>query len=278
MTQTSLPAQSNDLSAREIISLYHVETPEGVVLVYTPAGPASRTMAAVVDYTILAFLFVIGLTAFAVTGDTGLLNNDLGLALFGLFSFGLNWGYYVFFELIWNGQTPGKRLVGLRVLREGGRPVDVVAVITRNLMRAIDFLPLGYGIGLLSLFIDRYNRRLGDLAAGTVVAREGEPIILDNILKPVEVRVPQRAPDAPPTPLLPNIERLTPAERTLITDFLQRRDSLSAGARAALAAQLAVLIHQRLELPLAGGHPERFLEHVEREYRVFQAMMERHSG
>uniref|UniRef100_UPI003A0FCB1B RDD family protein n=1 Tax=Chloroflexus sp. TaxID=1904827 RepID=UPI003A0FCB1B len=170
------------------------------------------------------------------------------------------------------------RLLRLRVLREGGRPVDGAAVVVRNLMRAIDFLPLGYGIGLLTIFIDRHNRRLGDLTAGTVVVREGAPITLDQVLRPVKVAVPPRAPDAPPTPLLPNLERLLPEDMALVFDFLQRRGTLSADARAALAIQLAALIRQRLELPPSDGHPERFLEHVVREYDVFQAMMARQAG
>lgn len=266
------------LTTGRIANTYQIETPEGVAITYTTAGLASRSLAALIDYAILLLFLIIGFTTVSYGGDSGLGNQDLLLALLALFAFVLNWGYYVFFELIWNGQTPGKRLLRLRVLREGGRPVDGAAVVVRNLMRAIDFLPLGYGIGLLTIFIDRHNRRLGDLTAGTVVVREGAPITLDQMLHPVKVVVPPRAPDAPPTPLLPNLERLLPEDMALVFDFLQRRGTLSADARAALAIQLAALIRQRLELPPSDGHPERFLEHVVREYDVFQAMMARQAG
>ncbi|GIV94214.1 MAG: hypothetical protein KatS3mg056_2923 [Chloroflexus sp.] len=107
------------------------------------------------------------------------------LALLAILAFVVNWGYFVFFEWIWNGQTPGKRLLRLRVLREGGRPVDIGAIVVRNLMRAIDFLPLLYGIGLVTMFVDRYHRRLGDLTAGTVVVHEAMPLTLERVMQPV---------------------------------------------------------------------------------------------
>ncbi|WP_322487772.1 RDD family protein [Chloroflexus sp.] len=266
------------LTADRIANMYRVETPEGVIMTYTTAGLASRSLAAVIDYTILITLLMMAITVVSTSNSIGVGNEDLVWALWAVFAFVLNWGYYVFFELIWNGQTPGKRWLRLRVLREGGRPVDGAAVVVRNLMRAIDFLPFGYGIGLLTIFIDRHNRRLGDLTAGTVVVRESNRITLDQILSPVRVQVPPRATDAPPTPLLPNLERLSPADMALVFDFLLCRDTLSEDARLALAGQLAALMRQRLELPPADGHPERFLEHVVREYDVFQAMMARQAG
>ncbi|GIV89927.1 MAG: transporter [Chloroflexus sp.] len=256
--------------------LYRVETPEGITITYTPAGLASRSLAAMFDYTVMLVLFVTGLVTIMVSGSVA--DEDVVGALLALLAFAINWGYYVIFELVWNGQTPGKRLLRLRVIREGGRPVDGAAVVVRNLMRAIDFLPFGYGVGMLTVFVDRYHRRLGDLTAGTVVVREGQLITLSEMIQPMHAHVSPRAPDAPPTPLLPNVERLTSADVALVVEFLQCRDALFGDARVSLAHQFAAVIRQRLSLPPSDSHPEQFLEHVVREYEVAQAMMARQSG
>ncbi len=259
---------------------YRIETPEGVLITYATAGAASRSMAALIDYGLLFSIFLVVWMAVAVgTGSANsIFASDVILAFLFIFIFVMNWGYYIVFELIWNGQTPGKRLLRLRVLREGGRPVDGGAILVRNLMRAIDFLPVLYGLGLVAMFVDRRNRRLGDLAAGTIVVREGDPIRLADVAAPRQLTLPPRAPGAPPTPLLPNLERLTPAYLDLVVTFLQQRAKLDAAARAALAAELSALIHRCLELPLVDGDPEKFLEHLIREHAVAQAMMARQSG
>lgn len=257
---------------------YLVVTPEGVQVVYTAAGLASRSLAAVVDYVIIITLLATSLVMVAINEGTSSANQDVILALLAILTFVVNWGYFVFFEWIWNGQTPGKRLLRLRVLREGGRPVDIGAIVVRNLMRAIDFLPFLYGIGLVTMFVDRYQRRLGDLTAGTVVVHEAMPLTLERVMQPVVVQVPPRAPDAPPTPLVPNVERLTSADLSLLLEFLQQRDELQTEARRDLAAHLAAILRQRLALPPGSGDPERFIEHVLREYHVAQVAISRQDG
>lgn len=252
---------------------YRVETPEIVPITYTIAGPASRCLASVIDSLIILMLqialvmvivIVSELTnAFAIPSGTTL------LAVWSILAFVLLWGYYIAFELLWSGQTPGKRIVGLRVIREGGRPIDGSASAIRNLMRAIDFLPFGYGLGLLVMFIDRYARRLGDLAAGTLVVREGLPITLADLTRAAApVPLPPRDPDAPPTPMLPNLHLLTPADLDVAEEFLRRRSQLSKESRARLAADLAAVLRTRLEMAPLTGDPERFIEHVVREYHV----------
>ena len=126
----------------------------------------------------------------AINEGTSSANQDVILALLAILVFVVNWRYFVFFEWIWNGQTPGKRLLRLRILREGGRPVDIAAIVVRNVMWAIDFLPLLYGIGLVTMFVDRYHRRLGDLTVGTVVVHEAMPLTLEQVMQPVVVQVP----------------------------------------------------------------------------------------
>src|SRR5215510_11634669 len=98
-----------------------------------------------------------------------------------LASFVLFWGYYIFFEMLWNGQTPGKRWVGLRVIRTDGTPITLSESFIRNLTRLVDFLPAAYGIGIISMFLDKQSRRLGDLAAGTLVVHDRAPISIQSL-------------------------------------------------------------------------------------------------
>ena len=172
---------------------------------------------------------------------------------------------------IGSGQGPGGRLFGLRVIREGGRPIDFSASAIRNLVRLVDFLPFFYGLGVLVMFGDRHARRLGDLAAGTLVVREGQLLTLDALARGVApAPVPPRDPGAPDAPMLPNLHLASRADYDLAERFLRRRVELGQARREALAAGLATALRARLGLP-DGGDPERFVEHFVREYRVFYA-------
>jgi uncharacterized RDD family membrane protein YckC len=255
---------------------YLVETPEIVELAYDVAGLGSRCLAATIDtLLILTLLGGLGTLLFLVVGQfTGDAAGSLVLAAWALLSFAALWGYYLIFELIWAGQTPGKRLLGLRAVREGGRPITPAASAIRNLVRIVDLLPFGYGLGAVVMFVDRRSRRLGDLAAGTLVVREGAAISLESLTGlAAPALVPPRALGAPPTPLLLNLQRLAPDGYELAQDFLRRRDRLGTEPRARMAAQLAAALRARLGLP-AGGDSELFIEHVVREYRVYMAAEE----
>src|SRR5689334_6316118 len=147
---------------------YTIDTPENIEFAYDIAGIGSRFLAAIIDTLLIAvaqaiIFLVIGL----LISTLGIRTNFAGgvlLALGTLLSFAMLWGYYIAFELLWNGQSPGKRAIGLRVVREGGRPITFVGSAIRNLIRIVDFLPAFYGIGVVVMFIDRRARRLGDLA------------------------------------------------------------------------------------------------------------------
>jgi uncharacterized RDD family membrane protein YckC len=256
---------------------YYVETPEVVTIAYDVAGVGSRCLAATIDTSLIALLQAgLGALVYAVAAlvpgaaDAG----DLIFALWSVLAFVLLWGYYLLFELLWSGQSPGKRLIGLRVIREGGRPLDFSASALRNLIRVVDFLPVGYGLGVLTIFADPRARRLGDLAAGTLVVREGMALSLDEVARgAAPAVVPPRAADAPQAPMLPNLHLLEGAAYALAEEFLRRREGLSLTRRAQLAAELSTALRQRLALP-EGGDPERFIEHLVREYRVYQAAPE----
>src|SRR5258706_12013278 len=167
-----------------------IDTPENVIFGYRVAGIGSRFLAALVDSLLIVVLEVVVNAAallvgrfvfkFSFAGD-----DTAGLAwllgLFGLLSFAFLWAYYIFFEMLWNGQPPGKRWVGLRVLRLDGTPITLSESIIRNLVRLVDFLPAYYGVGVVAMFISSQSRRLGDLAAGTVVVHDRAAVTLESL-------------------------------------------------------------------------------------------------
>ena len=252
---------------------YSVETPEVVTIEYAVAGVGSRCLAATVDSLLILLLqAALGAVIIMVAGSMGGtsdLFSAIYLTIWAILSFALLWCYYLAFDLVWSGQTPGRRCFGLRVIREGGRPLDFSASAIRNLIRLVDFLPFGYGLGVLVMFADGRARRLGDLAAGTLVVREGSTLTLAMLTRSTAPAVvPPRAADAPTTPLLPNLHLVRLADYDLAEAFLHRRAELAPARRSQLAHALALALHTRLGLP-PGGDPERFVEHFVREYRVF---------
>ncbi len=138
------------------------ETPEGIALRLRTAGVAPRALAWLVDAGIRFAAFTVLATVLSVLGESG-----QGLLLILLFL--LWWAYSIAFELLMDGQTPGKRVVGVRVVHANGTPVGFTASLIRNLMRTVDSLPVGYALGFFSCVIDPHARRLGDLVAGTIV-------------------------------------------------------------------------------------------------------------
>jgi len=157
-----------------IDTLCAVETPEGVELEFSPAGPVPRALAWLADAGIRAGLYLTLATALHGLGELG-----TGLLLIILFL--LEWFYPVAFEVLARGQTPGKKLMGLRVLRADGAPVGWSRSTVRSLLAFADFLPFGFAAGLTAMLVSRRSQRLGDLAAGTVVVhaapapRAGQP-------------------------------------------------------------------------------------------------------
>jgi uncharacterized RDD family membrane protein YckC len=159
-----------------------VVTPEGVALHLPAAGPVPRALAWSIDLAIrLAILMLVG-TLLALLGAVG---QGLYLVVFFL----ILWAYPIVLEATWNGQTPGKKAMSLRVVAGDGAPVGWLAAITRNLLRTVDMLPFGYATGLVASLADPYGRRLGDLVAGTLVVhdareREHAPAPINAVLAP----------------------------------------------------------------------------------------------
>jgi len=138
------------------------ETPEGIALELRPAGVPVRVAAFLIDLAIRGAVLMVGSVVFAIMGNTG-----MGFMLMAVFL--LEWLYPVAFELSRSGATPGKSAMGLKVVMDTGLPVTAGASLARNLLRAADFMPLLYGLGLVCMLTRADFRRVGDIAAGTLV-------------------------------------------------------------------------------------------------------------
>ncbi len=234
-----------------------IDTPEQTALEYPIAGLGSRFLALLADTAIqlvLAFFVVI------VGGLVG-----MGLANFGRFGaqwtvaiiviviFLLNSGYFALFEIFWNGQTPGKRMAQVRVIKDDGRPIGAYEAIVRNALRLVDMLPTMYGVGLISIFLSRQSKRLGDFVAGTVVVHEKT---LEGVRPYVETKIDETLPPI-------DASKVTLDEVRLIETFLNRRDALEPGVRTAMALQISNRIAGKMEVQIVGWpRTEIFLESV----------------
>ncbi len=218
-----------------------VETPERVLLEFDLAGPASRLWAALLDGILLAGLLCLVLlgVVLAETAGAQLLTLDVAGAALVAGAGLLCLGYFPFFEMRWNGQTPGKRAVGIRVARVDSRPLDLRAVLVRGVLRIIDLQPAPTGlVGLIAMVSTRRCMRLGDMAAGTWVLRA----------RPVPVVAGARDPGAAAPP--PEVDgapgRLLPREHEIVGRFLARAPDLAGDVRTRLAAEVARPIFDRL--------------------------------
>jgi uncharacterized RDD family membrane protein YckC len=186
-------------------TLYTAETPEGIALSLRPAGVVPRALAYLVDFGVrIGAFFALSIVAIPFGG--------MGQGLLAVSYFLLEWFYPVFFELAGAGATPGKRMFGLQVVMDSGLPVTPAASLTRNLLRAADFLPFVYAGGLLSMLLRRDFKRLGDLAGGTLVVY-GENLALHGAL-----------PDAP---ALAPARPLAPREQAAIVAWAGRASRLT---------------------------------------------------
>lgn len=226
-----------------------VETPELVTLSYTIAGVGSRAYAALIDALICLLL----LLAVLIGGGTlGGFSDSAGersaawtLAVLGVAQFAILWGYYVLFEAFFDGQTPGKRSQRLRVVQEGGYSITFGASAVRNLVRVVDMQPVVlYAVGMVGALLSPRGKRLGDLAAGTLVVRE------EIVRAPVPMGGPMGSATGPEDARLD--VALSEAEFAVLARFAARYSEIDAPRRADLAARVA----ERLGLdPTEGGTP-----------------------
>ncbi|MCS7077729.1 MAG: RDD family protein [Bacteroidia bacterium] len=166
-----------------------IETPENIQLEYELAAPGSRFMAYMIDYFILNI--IVGTLSFAffyayISSIKHTVVKDfilyVILSVYGIFY--VLGGYFILFETLWSGQTPGKRYVGIRVIQDNGLPVTFTQIVLRNIARLIDCnLPIQYGIGIAYMLSDRSTRRIGDVAANTLVVKNKKPITIKEAIK-----------------------------------------------------------------------------------------------
>jgi uncharacterized RDD family membrane protein YckC len=249
----------------ETNEILNIETPENVIFGYDVAGIGSRFIAALADsLIILALQALVYFTLFLIMGEETLFESENVAwitALFSFIGFALLWGYYIFFEMLWNGQSPGKRWSGLRVVRADGTPITLAESLVRNLVRLIDFLPFLYGVGVVTMFVNNQSRRLGDFAAGTLVVRDKkamtiaalemtaqEPNLVGYHFSEEDLNM-----DFP-------LEKLTAKDIQVAEEYLRRRVSLPNRSR--LARDIVTSLYSRMEIPLPylpEGRPEKLV-------------------
>jgi uncharacterized RDD family membrane protein YckC len=256
-----------------------IETPELVGIEFPLAGIGSRCVALLVDSVVQGFSFMVFLIAIILlvaalprvaTVQPHMHSTDPGkwlLAVMILIPFLLQWGYFALFEAFWNGQTPGKRMLRLRVIQQSGRPIGLFESMGRNLLRMIDMLPGFYLIGAVCIFATRRQQRLGDMVAGTLVVHS---VPAETSILPAGTRTFTAASLEPPSqPVLrktldlpaDGVARLSRADLQLLENFLARRLDLPLDVRASLAERLAVRMKEKTMLAIpAGASNETFLE------------------
>jgi uncharacterized RDD family membrane protein YckC len=200
---------------------YQVETPEGIDLPLRPAGLMVRTLAFGIDLGIRGALIGVLFVALAFLGQ-------LGMGLGSLLLFVISWWYMVLFEVLRQGRSPGKQWMGLRVIHDNGTPIGWSASLLRNLLRFVDLLPFGYFLGAISCLQHPTFKRLGDIAAGTLVVYSERALHRPQL--------PDAQPRSSPVPL-------NPGEQRALLAFAERQAELSPARVNELAALLAQPLH-----------------------------------
>lgn len=214
-----------------------VETPERVWFRYRLAGPAQRAAAWTID--LMAQGVLIALAGAVATGlgvVTGIGEVGMGFVMLALFA--VQWLYGAVFETLLDGRTPGKVVLELRVVRLDGAPARFQHFALRNLVRAADFLPTAFGLGVLVMAFDPYFRRMGDWVAGTVVVAENKSAMLDGVR--IEPPVTEEERQA-----LPVRVDLRPEELEVIEAFLRRRRLLNDQRAEELATNFGPALSER---------------------------------
>jgi uncharacterized RDD family membrane protein YckC len=240
-----------------------VRTPESIAFRYELAGLGSRCLAVCVDLFIqigMLLLIFWGIYYAAMrVGPSHLktaaadenLGRSIAIAFLIFIIFTVFYGYHIVFEAFWNGQTPGKKLLGIRVVRDGGYPLDFGGAFLRNLIRIVEELFGFYLIAAISALLSPENKRLGDYAAGTIVVREGK-LVRPSSLRDALAEGEKRSMGA----------YLSDAERAVIARFLDRRASLDLHRRFDLAAALAARFRDRAPAELRDLPDEELLERL----------------
>ncbi|HEX5323036.1 MAG TPA: RDD family protein [Capsulimonadaceae bacterium] len=245
--------------AREVL----ITTPENIALEYELAGLGTRFTANIVD-TFLQLLAIVGVSLLGIllfmlviwaadrAGWAGVANFFRHLRTFAtaaliIVTFIIFWGYHIYYELKWNGQTPGKRQLGLRVIREGGYPINGYGAAMRNLLRVVDFLPLFYSVGIFSILLSANYQRIGDLVGGALVVKQRAPQSLAGLLRVAQI-LPEHLDPAALAIIGRHAYELTPDEYRAVRHFTDRRRQLEWNAQQLSAIKIAVPLMERLRI------------------------------
>ena len=246
-------------------------------LEFSIAGIGSRFVAVLLDHLLIgvAFLLLTILSAFifdSLERHLGLLGKWT-LAVFIALNFLLYWGYFTLFEAFWRGQTPGKHVMKLRVIKDSGRQITLFEAMSRNLLRIVDYLPAFYLAGVITMLCTKRNQRLGDLGAGTLVVHERsdeQPLLIERGTSIMPARLTPAAFDpfasaaAQSAGSLPAdaVARLHADDLLLIESFFARALDLSLATRAEIAGRIAAQMAAKMGIAVPEGNPERFLEAI----------------
>ncbi len=237
-----------------------IRTPEGVKFTLPLAGPVSRCLAWIIDAAgIMTCYKILGL----LIGLMGFISPDLSSAVSIFIFFVLRTGYSIVLEWYWRGQTVGKRVMGLRVMDVNGLRLQPSQIIIRNLLRAVDSLPLLYLLGGITSLINRHGQRLGDLAGNTIVviSNKGFEPDLDLILE----KNAYNSLHAYPHLTARLRQQVVPEEAAVALQALMRRNELQANARVALFDEIAGLFKTKVAFPeeaVEGVSDEQYVRNV----------------
>lgn len=216
-----------------------INTPENTQLEFELAGIGNRFLAFLIDNLIIfLFIFIIYLIMgiiYLIFSDTILESIGeffLALILFGVFFLTFN-GFFILFEFFWNGQTPGKRLLNIRVIRENGQPVGFIEVFIRNIFRIVDYM-----VGPYFVLFSKKEKRIGDYLTRTIIVKEKElSAPLADFDEATEIKE-----------TIPNISRLTPQDFSMLGSFFHRYEDFDTEAKETLLNEFCSLYIQKLSL------------------------------
>lgn len=266
---------SASLATEEVLI---IETPERVPLHFALASIGNRFLACALDHALQLAMLVLIVFVGAIIANATSASLERAIdsapkwvyAIMIVLMFLTFAGYFAFFEWIWSGQTPGKRWMKLRVIREDGRPITFWEASVRNLLRTLDMMPAPfYSIGLICVFMNGRDQRVGDMVAGTVVVREREaeaPAFSQVFASPVSDPALRRS--FKPVDFTANLNSLTESEIQVVETFLRRRWDLSDVPRQWMAWRVAlpILYKLRPSYDLATFTYEGFLEELLHRY------------
>ncbi|WP_163539432.1 RDD family protein [Gracilibacillus sp. YIM 98692] len=237
----------------------NIKTPEYVSLKFQTAGLGSRAAAQIMDQLILLTTQMILILFLFFFMDNPLMTyffsegNSVAIAIFIILVFVINFGYFIFLEYIWAGRTIGKRMLGIRVIQENGHRITVLSSIIRNFVRLIDMLPSAYAVGILFVFFHSKHKRLGDIAAGTIVVhehrRKNKASPLGNYIESKGLQEEMLEINAF------QLKRLTQKDWELLQTYCQRAIHLKSSDRNPLTNQVAQILLPKVDIPLS-SHEE----------------------